>query len=276
MMPTPARMHLRTSLTSAENAVRAWFLPIFVGLLSTNMVALSPALASDSPLTPIGTITKSMTNQDVTVQAAIFSIREPRSERAPYTVTLTESNATSNASVSLVYWSDMQPQLAPKVKTGNVIRANVTISVYRDRLQLRIKNPDAITLVSAAPESPTNAPAVPTTTAAATAPTPPTSTPTAPPAPTVIGKIKADWADRVVIISGTISGSEVAGNGRRLSVQDATGEISVMIRESVVSGLVATDLQTGRALTVTGPVKLIDGKPVIVPDAASAIKLLSQ
>jgi hypothetical protein len=261
-MPMPARPHSRTRITLEEKVGRRWFLPIFVGLLSTILVGLIPAVAGDAPLTPIPTITKAQTNQSVTVQAAITGIREPSSGRAPYIVTLTESNA----SLALVYWADMQPQLATKVKTGNVIRANVTISVYRDNLQLRIKSPDAITLVSAAPDSATNGPA-----AAATTEPP---APTAPPTETVIGKIKADWADRVVIVSGTISGSEAADKGQRLSVQDATGEIAVLLGEKVLSALVVTDLQPGRALTVTGPVKLVDGKLTVIPDTASAIKLV--
>jgi DNA/RNA endonuclease YhcR with UshA esterase domain len=229
-------------------------------------------VASDTPLTPIGTITKSLIDHDVTVQATIASIREPGSGRAPYIVTLTESNA----SLPLVYWSDMQPQLAPKVKTGNVVRANVTVSVYRDNLQLRIKNPDAITLVSAAPDATTNATAAAATTEAAASPAPSAAVPTVPPVETVIGKIKGDWADRVVIILGTISGSETADKGRRLSVQDATGEIAVVLGEKVLSGLVVTDLQPGRVLTVTAPVKLVDGKLALIPDAASAIKLVHQ
>jgi len=270
-MSAPARLHSPSRITSAGNAGRYWLLPIFVGLLSTNLVGLISAVAMDAPLTPIAAIIRSSTNYDITVQATIASVREPSSAHAPYTITLVEGNA----SIPLVYWPDMQPQLAPKVKTGNVIRANVTVSVYRDHLQLRIKSADAIRLVSASPDATTNTAAAAATGAAAS-PTPPAAAPTAPPAETVIGKIKADWVDRVVIISGTVSGSEAADNGRRLSVQDATGEIAVALGEKVLPGLVVTDLQPGRALTVTGPVKLVEGKLTVIPDAASAIKFVPQ
>jgi len=269
-MPTPGRLHSRNGITFAEHIRCRRWLPIFVALLGTNLAGLSPATASDTtPLTPVAAITKSMTNHDVTVEAMIASIRAPRSERAPYIVTLTESNA----SVPLVYWSDMQPQLAPKMKKGNVIRADVTISTYRDNIQLRIKNPDAITLVSAAPEATTNSPAP---TEATASPTPPAATATTPPTETVIGKIKDDWANRVVTISGTISGSEAVANGRRLNVQDATGEIAVLIDQKVLSALAVADLQPGRALSVTGPVQLADGKLAVVPETASAVKLVVQ
>jgi hypothetical protein len=272
-MPAPASLHSRNKITFAGNAGRRWFLPIFVGLLSTNLVGLIPGVASDTPLTPIAAITKSLMNHDVTVQATVASIREPGSPGTPYIVTLTESSA----SIPLVYWPNMQPQLAPKLKTGNVIRANVTVGAYQDRLQLRIKSADAITLVSAAHDATTNATAAAAKPEAAASPAPSAGVPTAPPAETtVIGKIKGDWADRVVTILGTISGFEAADKGRRLSVQDATGEIAVVLGEKVLSGLVVTNLQPGWVLTVTGPVKLVDGKLALIPDTASAIKFVPQ
>jgi len=232
----------------------------------------APALASDVPLTPVAKITKALTNQHITVQATISNIRLPTSERAPYIVTLSEGDA----SVSLVYWSNLQTQLASKVGTGNVIRANVTVSTYRDQLQLRIPNADAVQLVSGTATSPVPAPAPSPTPPPPTPPAPaPPTPPKAPPTPTAttIGKIKGDWADRVVVISGTISGSDKIDKGQRLSVQDATGEIQVVLGEKALTGLAVAELQPGRALTVTGPVKISEGKPVIIPEAPGAVKL---
>lgn len=257
----------QTRLTSAEKPGFRWFLPIFVGILFTNLMAQAPVLAGDAPPTPIANISKALTNHQVTVQAVISNVSEPRNERAPYTVTLTESNAA----IPLVYWSDLQPQLGPKVKVGNLIRANATVSVYRDNLQLRIRNADAVQVVSAASTTTNAAPGNPQ--AAAPPAAVPTASPATPPTKAVIGKIKADWLDRVVIISGTISGSDSTDKGRRLKVQDATGEIVVVLEEKVLSGLAVADLQPGRALAVTGPVKLYEGNPAVVPEAANAVKL---
>ncbi len=252
MMPRPECFHSSSRLTSAENLIRRWFLPIFVGILCTNLAGQTPALASDDTLTPIAKITKALTNQHIMVQATISDVRIPTGERAPYVVTLSEGGA----SVSLVYWSNLQTQLASKVGTGNVIRANVTVSTYRDQLQLRIRTADAVQLVSGTATSPELPPV-----------------PAAPPIATTIGKVKAAWADRVVIISGTISGSDKTDKGQRLTVQDATGEIPVVLGEKALTGLAVTDLQPGRALTVTGPVRISEGKPMIVPEAPGAVKL---
>ena len=264
-MPTPDCFRSRSRLTSAENLIRRWFLPIFVGILCTNLAGPAPALATDAPLTPVADITKALTNQHITVKATVSNIRMPTSERAPYIVTLSEGTS----SVSLVYWSNLQTQLASKVGTGNVIRANVTVSTYRDQLQLRIPNADAVQLVSGTATSPVPAPAAPAT-PAATPPTTPAAAPT--PTATTIGKIKGTWADRVVIISGTISGSDKTDKGQRLIVQDATGEIPVVLGETALTGLAVTELRPGRALTVTGPVKISVGKPVIIPEAPGAVK----
>jgi uncharacterized protein YdeI (BOF family) len=259
MMPEPDCFRSTSRLSSAENLARRWILPIFVGILCTNLVWQAPASASDAPLTPVTSITKALTNQHITVQATVSNIRLPTSERAPYIVTLSEGGA----SVSLVYWSNLQTQLASKVGTGNVIRANVTVTTYRDQLQLKIPNADAVQLVSGTATSPVPTPAAPVT------PPPPPPTPTV----TTIGKIKGTWADRLVVVSGTISSSDKTDKGQRLSVQDATGEIQVVLGEKALTGLVVTDLQPGRALTVTGPVKITEGKPVITPEAPGALKL---
>ena len=78
---------------------------------------------------------------------------------------------------------------------------------------------------------------------------------------------------RTVVISGTISGSDNGDKSRRLSIQDATGEIQVVLGESELTSLHADQLVPGRVLTITGPVKLLDGKPAVVPKAASSVTL---
>lgn len=93
---------------------------------------------------------------------------------------------------------------------------------------------------------------------------------------TVIRKIKEDWVDRVVVISGTISGSAKIDKGQRLSVQDATGEIQVVLGEKALAGLVVAELQPGRVLTVIGPVKAYEGKPAIVLETPGAVALAPQ
>ncbi len=231
------------------------------------MAKPAATLAIDATLTPIGSITKSLTNHQVTVQAVISNVREPSSERAPYTVSLTEGAAT----LPLVYWSDMQPQLASKVKTGNLVRVKASVSVYRDTLQLRLRSATALEVVNAAAVAGTATNATATVPPAVSAASPPT-----PPVATVIGAIKADWVDRVVIISGTIAASDNIDKAQRLSVQDATGEIQVVLGEKALSGLSPADLQPGRAITITGPVKLENGTRTIVPEAAGAVKLAPQ
>jgi hypothetical protein len=254
-------------ITSVETFRPRWLLPIFVAIAWTNLAAPVPTLSAEEPLTPIASINLSLTNQAITVQAVVSAIREPSSGHAPYIVSLTESNAT----VPLVYWSDMQPKLAAKVKVGNLIRAKVKVKLYRDHPELQISGPDAIELVSAAPTvaTSTNAPTE------ATASPAPSVAATPPPAAvqTVIGKIKEDWVGRTVVISGTISGSDNGNKSRRLSIQDATGEIQVVLGEAELTGLHIDRLVPGRVLTITGPVKLLDGKPAVIPEAASAITL---
>jgi DNA/RNA endonuclease YhcR with UshA esterase domain len=254
-------------ITSVENLRPCWLLPIFVAIAWTNLVGPVPTLSAEETLTPIASINLSLTNQVIAVQAVVSAIREPSGGRAPYIVSLTESNAT----VPLVYWSDMQPKLAAKVKVGNLIHAKVNVKLYRGHPELQISGPDAIDLVSAAPPSAasTNSPV-----GASASPSPATApTPTSAPVQTVIGEIKDDWVGRVVVISGTISGIDNGDKSRRLRIQDATGEIQVVLSENQLTGLPIDQLVPGRVLTITGPVKLLDGKRGIVPEAAGAVTL---
>lgn len=219
----------------------------------------APALASEVPLTPIARISKSLESQEITVQAVVTRISPPH-DNGPYYVTLSQGGAT----IPLVYWPKMQPQLGPKVKVGKLVRAKVTVGIYQDRLQLSIRDPDALEDVSTGTGAPANATPAATTSSGAA------------PAETVIGKIKADWVDRVVIISGTVSGSESTGKGWQLKVQDATGEIPVVLVEKSLAGLAIADVLPGWVVTVTGPVKVYEGKPAVVPEVAGAVKLTPQ
>jgi DNA/RNA endonuclease YhcR with UshA esterase domain len=259
---------------------RSCALIIFVAILWTNLAVVDPAVSAADSLTPISRITGSLTNS-VTVEAIVSSIREPSSERAPYVVSLTQGNAT----LPLVYWSNMQPELAQKIKVGNLIRAKVKVKLYQNRLELQISGPDAIKLIRAASPAPVStntstqvaAPAPPP---AAPAPPPPpvAPTPPAPPPPpsvrTVIGKIKDDWVGRNVTISGTVSDIDNGGKSRRLSLQDATGEIQIVLNESQITGLGDQQLMRGRVLTIIGPVSLVDGKLTIIPDASGAVTIV--
>jgi uncharacterized protein YdeI (BOF family) len=266
-MPTFAGHLSWNQLTSTAGKFHSrWLMSLFVGLLCTNMANPAGALAADAPLTPITTITKAMADQEVTVQATISDIRQPSSPRAPYNVMLTQDGAT----LPLIFWADMLPQLGSKVKVGNVVRVTVPVNLYREILQLRLRDPSLFTVVTeAAGGVALTAPAAASTTTASI------PTPVAPTA-TVIGAIKADWVDRVVTISGTIAASDSIDKAQRLSVQDATGEIQVVLAEKALSGLPVAQLQPGRVVTITGPVKLENGTRTIVPDTASAVKFAPQ
>ena len=247
-----------------------WLVSFFVAL--TCVYAMHSAHAADPALTPIKTITKAMAGQVVTVQTPISSVREPSSARAPYVVNLTQDGAT----LPLIYWSDMQPQVAAKVKVGNTIRVTAAVNIYREQLQLKLSDPSTLNVIGPDGNIVPMAAVSPAVTPPPATTTPATTTPAAEAVTTVIGAIKPDWTGRIVIISGTISASAPVDKGQHLSVQDATGEIQVVLGEKVLTGLSAADLQPGRAITITGPVKVENGVRTITPETAGAVKLAAQ
>ena len=227
-------------------------------------------------VTPIASINNSMTNREITVQAMITNVRTPNSERAPYTVTLNQDDAT----MPLVFWSnilppDALPQLTSKVKAGNLIRAKVKIGDYRGRLQLRLQGAANLEVVSTAGAA-SGEPARSTVEPAAVPQSATNTTTTVTRKKMAIGEIKGDWVDRVVTISGTIAASDNIGSGQRLHVQDGTGEIQVVLWENTLGGLSATEFHPGCVITVTGPIRLYRGRTEIVPDEAGDVKLAAQ
>ncbi len=255
---------------------------LFVAIGCTNLacpVGAASEGAGTAPQpapTPIASINDSMATREITVQAAISNVRPPAPERAQYTVTLTQDGAT----IPLMFKTAFQPQLAPKVKVGNVITAKALVSRYRGHLELRLQDPANLEVVGAAGAT-SSEPAKTTTESPAPAPvsgstSAPAATPTVAGKMALIGDIKEDWADQVVTISGTIAGSESTGNGQRLHVQDRTGEIRVVLWQNLLAGLAATEFQPGRVITVTGPVQMYRGTLEIVPEAAGDVKLAPQ
>jgi DNA polymerase II small subunit/DNA polymerase delta subunit B len=79
-----------------------------------------------------------------------------------------------------------------------------------------------------------------------------------------------------VIISGTVSDFKTAGKSWRLKVQDWTGEIPVVLGEKALVGLAFTELRPGWVVAITGPVKVYEGKPAVVPEVAGAVRVTPQ
>lgn len=208
--------------------------------------------------TPLESINNSMMGQEVTVQASITDIREPRSEKAPFVVTLSEGGSK----LPMVFWSDIQTQIAQHLKVGNVVRVKAIVNEHRGTLQLKLRAAKDIEVVgsgggdqSDAGQGEQSAGARPADGRAE------------------IGDITEEWANRTVTVAGDIAASESIGKGQRVRLRDASGEIQVILWDSVLSRIPADELREGRAVSVTGQVKLYRGRVEVVPDSADAVKL---
>lgn len=100
--------------------------------------------AGNEGLTNVGDITNAMMGRDVTVKATISDVREPRSEKAPYIVNLTQNDTR----IALVFWSDMEAQIKPGLKVGNVVRVKAQVGEHRGNLQIKLRNAADFTVVS--------------------------------------------------------------------------------------------------------------------------------
>jgi len=167
---------------------------------------------ADKSLTPLANVNDSLTNEDITTQATISEVREPRSERVPFVITL----ADGNAKVPMVLWMESYERVKQHFRVGNTVRVTVTVSNYRGTLQLRLQTAQDIQSVGA------------------WSPTPPRSDITRPAEsnafpPASVGKvdiarITAESTSRTVTAAGTITTTDSVGMSKRLRVRDATGK----------------------------------------------------
>lgn len=214
------------------------------------------APATSSTTTRLADIGSANMGQDVTVEATITDVREPRSERAPFIVTLTQGSAN----VPMVFWSDLHASIAGKIRVGNTVRVKAQVSEYRGTTQLKLRNAGDIHFVGAGGSSDATIGES-------------DRSPRAASGPAGIGGITEAMANSTVTIAGRITSSDSIGKGQRLRVRDDSGEIQVILWDNVLSRLSAADLVTGRSITVTGRVKLYRGSVEVVPDSAEGVDL---
>ncbi len=215
------------------------------------------AKGKDQSTTPLSKINESMMNQELYVQASITDVKEPRSERAPYIVTLSEGGTQ----IPMVYWSDVQSSVASQIRVGNVIRAKLTVSEHRGTLQLKLRDARDLKLVGGGSDKAESD----------TGETGSAEESESGGGTVKIRSITEAWSNRNVAISGRIVASDAIGQGQRLLVRDDTGEIRVILWDNVLSQIPATEFQSGRSISVTGRVKVYRGQPEIVPDSAEAV-----
>lgn len=95
-----------------------------------------PATATEG-LTPVGSITSEMIGREVTVKASISDVREPREgSKAPCIVTLSQDST----SIPLVFWSDIEQQIKPGLKVGNVVQVKAQVGDHKGNLQIKLRN----------------------------------------------------------------------------------------------------------------------------------------
>lgn len=218
----------------------------------------SPSRA-DKSLIPLAAVDDSLKDKSITTEGTISDVREPRSERAPFVITLVDGSA----SIQMVLWPELYEQVKQHLRVGNTVQVTATVSDFRGTLQLRLRTTQDIQTIAGAP-SLTESKGVGKLAGAKTTPTPAIKTD--------IGSITNDWTNRTVTITGTITATDSVGKGQRLRIRDASGEISVILWESVLSKLASADLLAGQAIIVTGPVNLYRGHLEVIASSPEAVK----
>jgi DNA/RNA endonuclease YhcR with UshA esterase domain len=220
--------------------------------------AASPARMTAGPGAPageaqdvgLGDITADLAGRIVKTQGRVAEIRAPQAgSKAPYELVLQEGDKT----VTVVYWDTVAIHLEQnKPVIGALMGVRGMVSVYKEKVQLKVNHSDQLALLDVAPVS---KPAVQPGTAVA------------------IGTITPAMAGSVVTLRGTLGEPNSIKSGVIFPLTDPSGSIQLVLWDRHVPGADRDRLAAGVKVAVSGKIEEYKGSLEIVPANAQAIEV---
>ena len=216
------------------------------------------------PLKDIGT---SYLNKEINIRGKIAAIKVPGAEsRAPVVISISQEQTRHQ----IVMWKDLYQKLTNLVtlQVGDVIAARVMVNEYRQRLQLRLKNPTDLKLVTAKEQN-AIAPAKPATERQPATPLKVTEI-------DAINKLTAADKGKMVALQGRISSKIKLAPCYKLILRDDTGTIAVVLWDRLfATSNIAQKLTPGSKIKVTGKVDIFREKLQIQPGNVDQVTIVT-
>ena len=203
--------------------------------------------AQEIPIMPLSSIQQDKIGKTATVEGRIVNVLSPRSEKAPYTIYLTDEKDT----LVVVIWADVFKAIsgADKLKPGVKVRMTGTVKDYRNNLQFNINKAQDVVLLGE------NAEASETKVAAVSAPVS-----AQPQAPGVLSPSQIDRShiDQRVVVQGQVKEFKPSWNDTApysITLQDASGTLRIVYWSDVAKILGPSWApRTGQTLRIRGKV----------------------
>lgn len=179
-----------------------------------------------------------------------------------------------SGAITLLVWKDLLEQLAnaDQVASGAHIQIVGKLSQYRGDLEITPSRAGDIQVVMLMALQDATPGATPDASPTAT----PTRTPTPAPVQRTIGSLSGADENRIIIVSGRITKTTNFSQGVRLTLDDGTGTITLILFSDVLSNVKnSIGLTTNARVQATGKVNIFNRALEIVPSKGSDVVLLA-
>ena len=189
----------------------------------------------------VSEVTAELVGQTVTVRGSVVRITPPRSEKAPWSVTLADSG--SGAQLAVKYWEDVREKLPRQPAEGDVFECTGEVGYFAGKLQLKVTSGANVKFVAEGADEP--------------------------PETTPVAEVTAASVGGFATVEGALSEpSDLDGKGTSYTLTDGTGSITVVFWNSAISDDLRQKAAAGKRVRVAGKVKEYQGKIQVVPSRA--------
>ncbi len=208
------------------------------------------AATGNLPRTDIGDVTADLAGKTVKIVGRVTKISAPEEDpNAPFTVILTEANKE----VSLVYWDKVAKNLdSNKPFVGALVEAEGVVSVYKEKVQVKINRSDKIKLLDA---SPPKTPGIHEGNVSR------------------ISVISKSMAGKTVTLRGKLGEPSSIKSGVVFPLSDGSGTIKMVLWDRKIPGNERDGLSKGTTVLVSGEIVDYKGDLEIIPANAQSIRI---
>lgn len=204
----------------------------------------APAPAPDGILAP-GDVDRALVGRSVRVGGRVARIaRAEEGSRRPHTLELVGGGASRD----LVAWGDvLDAALEAGLKEGDEVTAQVTVSEYRDRIQLKLEKAEDLVVAAGGAAGPTLAP----------------------------GAVTKEQIGTIVTVEGTVSVVSRTRSGVKVTLEDGASTLQIFLKKGTsddAAGLEA--LGHGARVRARGPVVEFRGVLQVAPEAGADFRVL--
>ena len=215
---------------------------------SSAAMARTGVASRNPPRTKIGDITEKLAGKSVRIVGEVANIKQPEEDNAPFEVTLTEADKT----VTLVYWDKVAENLdSNKPFVGALLEAVGTVSVYKEKLQVKITRSDKIKLLDTSPQK---SPGIHDAAASR------------------IRDVSKSMAGKTMTLRGKLGEPSSIKSGVIFPLSDGSGTIKLVLWDRKIPGNERDGLSAGILVLVSGEIVDYKGDLEIVPPNSQSIQ----